>query len=145
MSLRHANQSLTLHDGFKLAQGTRIAFPCLSVHLDPDNYKQPKEFLPFRFAGTGPCDCDSSGQPKDVGRTKADALDEKFLPFGYGKQACPGRFFALKVVKLILGRFINEYDIEPAGTLPPSPISGSMEGFFLPVKKFDIRVKSRAF
>ncbi|KAF2648231.1 putative cytochrome P450 [Lophiostoma macrostomum CBS 122681] len=143
VSLRHAQEDVTLHDGMKLARGTRIAFPAQSIHFDPMNYDRAKDFIPFRFAGTGPCDCGPSGRPKDVGRTKADAPDERYLPFGYGKQSCPGRFFALKVIKLILGRLIDEYDIEPVGILPPSPFSGSMEGFFLPVKKFRIQVKSR--
>jgi cytochrome P450 len=113
--------------------------------MDPANYDNPHEFLPFRFAGTGPCDCPVDGLPKDVGRLKADAPDETYLPFGYGKQSCPGRFFALKVVKLILGRLIYEYDIEPTGKMPPSPTSGSMEGFFLPTKKVELRLKSRRF
>lgn len=74
---------------------------------------------------------------------KADAPDEKYLPFGYGKQACPGRFFALKVVKLILGRLVWEYDIKWAGQPPRSPTNGSMEGFFMPSKNMRVSLKSR--
>ncbi|KAF2877965.1 putative cytochrome P450 [Massariosphaeria phaeospora] len=143
VSLRVAQQPVTLHDGFQLKPGTKIVFPAQSIHFDPTNYDQPREFLPFRFAGSGPCDCAVDGLPKDVGRLKADAPDEMYLPFGYGKQSCPGRFFALRVVKLILGRLIYEYDIKPAGSLPSSPTSGSMEGFFLPTKKLEVYLKSR--
>lgn len=143
VSLRLAQQPVTLHDGFNLKPGTRIVFPAQSIHLDPENYNDPREFIPFRFAGSGPCDCPTDGPPKEVGRLKADAPDEKYLPFGYGKQSCPGRFFAMRVVKLIVGRLIHECDVEPVGKTPPSPTSGSMEGFFLPTKKLEIRLRSR--
>ncbi|ORY13905.1 putative cytochrome P450 [Clohesyomyces aquaticus] len=143
VSLRLAQEPVTLHDGFSLKRGTWIAFPAQSIHFDPDNYQSPREFIPFRFAGSGPCDCSPDDLHKDAGRLKADAPDEKYLPFGYGRQSCPGRFYALKVVKLILGRLIYEYDIKWAGVPPPSPTSGTMEGFFMPVKKMDICVKSR--
>jgi cytochrome P450 len=81
--------------------------------------------------------------PKDNGRLKADAPDEKYLPFGYGKQSCPGRFFALKVVKLIIGRLIYEYDIKWAKEPPSNPSNGTMEGFFLPAKGMELSLQSR--
>lgn len=54
----------------------------------------------------------------------------------------PREVLATRVVKLIIGRLVNEYDIKSEGSLSPSPVSGSMEGFFFPVKKFDISLKS---
>ncbi|KAF2711261.1 putative cytochrome P450 [Pleomassaria siparia CBS 279.74] len=143
VSLRLAQEPITLHDGFKVNEGTRLAFPAQSIHRDPLNYKEPDKFIPFRFAGSGPCKCEVDGLTTDAGRLKADAPDEKYLPFGYGKQSCPGRFFALKVVKLILGRLVYEYDIKWAKEPPPSPSSGTMEGFFLPAKGLQIHLKSR--
>ncbi|KAJ4356803.1 uncharacterized protein N0V89_004840 [Didymosphaeria variabile] len=143
VSLRLAQQPVTLHDGFQLKQGTRIVFSAQSIHSDPANYDSPREFQPFRFAGSGPCNCEADGTPKDAGRVKAETPSQSFLAFGYGKQSCPGRFFATRVVKLILGRLIHEYEIEAAGTIPPSPVSGSMEGFFLPTKKLEISLRSR--
>ena len=143
VSLRLATQPVTLHDGFLLKPGTKLAFPAQSIHLDPSKYTNPNSFIPFRFAGTGSCDCGPDGLPKDAGRLKAEALDEKYLPFGYGKQACPGRFFALRVVKLILARLVWEYDVKWAGEARKSPTSGSMEGFFLPSKKGEVMLKQR--
>lgn len=142
VSLRLAQQPVTLHDGFELKKGTRVVFPAQSIHIDSANYDSPREFLPFRFSGSGPCDCEVDGIPKDSGRLKAETIDATYLPFGYDKQSCPGRFFATRVVKLIIGRLVNEYDIKSEGSLSPSPVSGSMEGFFFPVKKFDISLKS---
>ncbi|KAF1979061.1 cytochrome P450 [Bimuria novae-zelandiae CBS 107.79] len=153
--LRVAQQPLTLHDGFHLEQGTRITFPAQSIHFDPSNYENPRDFIPFRFSSSGPCDCEADSSAKDVGRVKAEAIDQTYLPFGYGKQSCPGwqsspeaspitRFFAIRVTKLILGRLIYEYDMKKTDDFPPNPISGSMEGFFLPVKKFDVFLRTRA-
>lgn len=143
MCLRFAQRPVTLQDGFLLKRGTRIAFPAQLIHFDPNNYEVPQEFRPFRFAGSGPYTCEPDAGPSNAGRVKADALDEKYLPFGFGKQACPGRFFAMKVVKLILGRLLYEYNIKWCSDPPASPISGSMEGFFLPAKNVQICLKSR--
>lgn len=143
VSLRLAQQPITLHDGLILQKGTRIAFPAQSCHFDPENYKSPQEFLPFRFAGTGPCDCSADGVVKEAGRLKSDAPDEAYLPFGYGRQSCPGRFFAMRVVKLIVTRLVDEFDMKSTGTLPKSPTDGSMKGFFLPIKRFEVCLRSR--
>lgn len=34
------------------------------------------------------------------------------LNFGYGRHACPGRFFATNEIKMVLARLILEYDIK---------------------------------
>lgn len=36
---------------------------------------------------------------------------KEFMAFGYGRHACPGRFFAANEIKLILSRILLEYDI----------------------------------
>ncbi|KAI1275886.1 hypothetical protein F5Y07DRAFT_368272 [Xylaria sp. FL0933] len=39
-------------------------------------------------------------------------IDESFLHFGFGKHACPGRFFALDEVKIFVARGVLHYNIE---------------------------------
>lgn len=75
-------QQLTLHDGFRLDRGARIAFPAQSIHSDPENYQDAHKFIGFRFAGSGPCKCEPAPQQTTVdnGRLKAEAIDEKYLP-----------------------------------------------------------------
>lgn len=34
------------------------------------------------------------------------------MPFGYGKHACPGRFFAANEIKVIVINLLRKYDIE---------------------------------
>lgn len=52
--------------------------------------------------------------------------------FGYGKQACPGRFLAIRQVKLVLAKLFHGYDIRWAGK-PPKKISRQVvEGQIFP-------------
>lgn len=45
-------------------------------------------------------------------RQAASSTSAEFLPFGHGKHACPGRFFAASELKLILGYMVMNYDVE---------------------------------
>lgn len=38
-------------DQLTLPRLTRIAFPALQIHTDPDNYSDPLRFNPYRFMG----------------------------------------------------------------------------------------------
>lgn len=44
------DDSFTFHDGFKLRRGQKMIFPSLAIHMDPNNYKDPRQFDGFRFA-----------------------------------------------------------------------------------------------
>lgn len=39
-------------------------------------------------------------------------VNDQNLGFGYGRHACPGRFFANNEIKLILAKLLLEYDIK---------------------------------
>lgn len=39
-------------------------------------------------------------------------MDECFTTWGIGKHACPGRFFAVDLVKMILARVLVDYEVE---------------------------------
>lgn len=42
------------------------------------------------------------------------------MSFGFGRHACPGRFFAANEIKLILARMLLDYDIKmPEGVETP--------------------------
>ncbi|KAL1961582.1 hypothetical protein VTN77DRAFT_1434 [Rasamsonia byssochlamydoides] len=43
---------------------------------------------------------------------------EDFLGFGYGQNACPGRFFAAQELKLLLAYIVLNYDIRPLERRP---------------------------
>lgn len=61
------------------------------------------------------------------------------LGFGYGKAACPGRFFAAQELKIALCHILTKYDIKRAHGSKPRAFT---HGFFFvadPVAKLAIR------
>lgn len=100
-----------------------------AIHLDSNYYSDPKKFHPFRFCrhsdvcstrtqnfyerqglnATMPLPGDM--QPANAAKATV-SLDDKFLSFGLGRNACPGRYFALHEIKLMLAHIVLNYDIE---------------------------------
>ena len=54
----------------------------------------------------------STGKAADIARNQFVTSNEENLTFGYGRHACPGRFFAANEIKMILTRLILDYDIK---------------------------------
>ena len=103
--VRKSLTTYTFADGTCIPEGTLVAVPCDTVHLDPQKYPNPKTFDGERFArrrqhSNGPT-------PKDQLTTAAP----DFLAWGYGCAVCPGRFFAAAVMKLVMTHIILNYDI----------------------------------
>ena len=46
--------------------------------------------------------------------------------FGYGNHACPGRFYAIRKIKLVLAKLIMNYDFQWA---QPRPVHDRPEDF----------------
>ncbi|KJK79795.1 hypothetical protein H634G_04034 [Metarhizium anisopliae BRIP 53293] len=95
----------TFSDGFCLPKGAQIAFPTLPIHMDPENYDKATEFDGYRFLRL------SKVPGEQEGKWGASRIDKTYLPYGFGRQACPGRFYGVRKVKLIFGTMLHEYDI----------------------------------
>ncbi|KAF8446215.1 cytochrome P450 [Boletus edulis BED1] len=117
---RKALKDFTFSDGTFVPKGTLIAAAAVSIHHNKDVYENPDIFEPFRFAGMH--DEDGSRSKHQCTSTSAD-----FLPFGHGRQACPGRFFATNELKLMLAHVVVTYDVklQDNETYPPSWHIGS--------------------
>lgn len=126
-----------------IPQGTKLAIAMHQIHHDPAFYSDPDRFNAFRFSKfhrssqymekTG-IEHSTSNQ-KDLGMTKDDqvparnaedarvlsstTITDHFLSFGYGRHACPGRFFAVHEMKMLLAMILKKYDIEPLECRPP--------------------------
>ncbi|KAI1822650.1 cytochrome P450 [Xylaria intraflava] len=104
----------------KLPQGTIIGVPVAPIQYDERFYPNATEFRPFRFASDAALHKNLSPPHQaptrssgSVAEGKASVMiDETFLHFGFGKHACPGRFFALNEVKLFVAHMVLNYDIE---------------------------------
>ncbi|KAI8140540.1 cytochrome P450 [Fennellomyces sp. T-0311] len=61
------------------------------------------EFKPFRFVGTG--------------KRSTSVGDDDYLPFGQGRHACPGRWFAMQQIKAAISILIRDYEIRSSGDI----------------------------
>ncbi|KAK7562336.1 cytochrome P450 [Phyllosticta paracitricarpa] len=121
------------HDGYTLPAGSRFAFPIHAIHRDPDNYEDPLTFRGFRFAN----------QVADKQEINASTVDRAFLTFGYGQHACPGRFYAVRLAKLIFAKLIHEYDMEWAEPMTRRPPNICIEVQNGPNMDAKVRMKRR--
>ncbi|KAF8549327.1 cytochrome P450 [Imleria badia] len=118
---RKAVNDFTFSDGTFIPKGTSIAAPSRSVHYDGHFYKNPEVFEPFRFAHMGE---ESENGPKH----QFASTTTEYLPFGHGRHACPGRFFAANELKSMLAHIVMTYDVklEDNAPYPASLCVGSM-------------------
>lgn len=101
---RRALRSFTLSNGQYIPKGTIIEIPNHAISRDPDLFPDPESFKPWRFA-------EMRGEGAEDARHQFVSVSQLLGSFGYGRHACPGRFFAANELKLILARAILTYDI----------------------------------
>lgn len=108
-------------DKLYLPLGTRVALPVEPIHHDESIYKDATSFHPFRFANPDVIqsifdnlafESDSPVTGGNHGQKAGVTLDDCFLGFGYGRSACPGRFFVMNEVKMFVAEMILNYDLE---------------------------------
>lgn len=119
-----------------LPAGSRISFPALQIQNDPDNYDDPTRFDPHRFM--------TSKTDQDCETLSASRINEKYLAFGYGKQACPGRFIAVRQVKLVFAKLFHGYDMRWAGKPPKKITKMVVEGQIFPDITTRVSFRKRA-
>jgi cytochrome P450 len=108
---RKALDNIRLRDGLEIPKG---AFISVSSHLmwDPTIYPEPEKFDGYRFLKRSQI----QGHEKDS-QFAATSVDH--MGFGYGTQACPGRFFAVDVIKIVFSHILLKYDWKlPEGYKP---------------------------
>lgn len=93
-------------DGTVLPRGTCITMPSVAVSRDPAYFENPDEFDGFRFY-----DKRSTTNKSEANRQSFAAIGPDNLAFGFGKTACPGRFFAGTQIKAVLASIILNYDV----------------------------------
>ncbi|KAI0143666.1 cytochrome P450 [Xylariaceae sp. FL1272] len=92
---------------------TRIGVPSRAIHRDPDLYPSPCEYDAFRFSR--PFETQAAGHITGPSRELLSTVTDSFLALGYGKHACPGRWFAAQYLKQALTEVISNYDVECVG------------------------------
>jgi cytochrome P450 len=103
-------------NGIRVGEGVRMVFPTQDIHHDANNYTDPKRYDAFRFSRPHEKDMVQIAEKKSEGKKEEQELiattTPTFLPFGYGRHACPGRWFAAQLMKQALAYLVMHYDVE---------------------------------
>ncbi|KAI0401584.1 cytochrome P450 [Xylaria palmicola] len=122
-------------DGLTLPVGTRFGFPTEAMQNDADN-----SFNGFRFVKTGSV-AESTEETGALGASTT--VSPSNLAFGYGTHACPGRFFAIRMVKMVVITLLLNYGIEWDGRVSRRPEPVWIEGQYIPNGSQKIKITKR--
>ncbi|OKL60382.1 hypothetical protein UA08_04238 [Talaromyces atroroseus] len=104
-----------LPDGQRLPQGTTVCISGWGLHHDEGIFPQPFEFVHDRFMRA---EEEVKEQAEGVKKSAAAETNEHFVAWGIGKHACPGRFFAVDLIKIILAHVLVDYEVKFLGERP---------------------------
>lgn len=104
---RLALRPFTFSNGVTIPPGTVVGAPLSAIHTDGEVYPNPDEFDGFRFVKLRECGGDGMASKHLAGTTST-----VHLPYGHGRLACPGRFFATTEIKAFLAYIVVTYDLK---------------------------------
>lgn len=105
---RKVRRTFTLSDGLTIPSGTFISVPAYWTARDPDYFERGEDFLPWRWLELR---ATAEGSGESVTPFLATSTSPTNLHWGYGRNACPGRFMAAAEIKLILAWILWHFDI----------------------------------
>ncbi|KZS96405.1 cytochrome P450 [Sistotremastrum niveocremeum HHB9708] len=133
-TLRMAVKDFTFSDGTFIPKGTIIQGLASGRHEDPEIYgESAAEFDGFRF--------DNLRNAGDVTKHQAVSVGLDYLAFGLGKPACPGRFFAVLVMKTMLAHILLHYDVK--NTSDKIPLPSYMNASCIPDSSANVMFRKR--
>ncbi|KAK0212166.1 cytochrome P450 [Desarmillaria ectypa] len=92
-------------DGTVVPAGNQIAVAAYSMHMDEGKYEDPLEFKPWRFY-------DKRQEEGESNRHQMISLSLDYVLFGNGRPACPGRFFAVNEIKILMSHVLLNFDVK---------------------------------
>ncbi|KXN84575.1 Ent-kaurene oxidase [Leucoagaricus sp. SymC.cos] len=139
LMVRETLQDFTLSDGTLLSRGTHVGIASGPINTSEEYFQDADTFKAFRFAEMR----EGDGEYDPI-RYQLVSLNPDSVMFGHGKHACPGRFMAVTMIKLILTHILLEYDIQlENGSMerPPNICSGIM---IIPNREAKLMFRRRA-
>jgi ent-kaurene oxidase len=124
---RKAREAVTLSNGIHVPKGTHFAFPLGPVTRDPSLFPNPEQFDGLRYYRRRVEENLIGNSSKYLATTPS----EEHLVFGHGHQACPGRFFAVNEVKLIMVFFLVNYEMKEPERQKNRRLHFSFEEYFV--------------
>ncbi|KAK2026053.1 cytochrome P450 [Colletotrichum zoysiae] len=129
---RKVLKTFTLSNGQVIPAGCIIEVPAIGIYNDNNFFPDADQFDPLRFYKMRQSKTEQktvSKQAEVVANAQFVSVSQTSLTFGYGRHACPGRFFAVNEIKMILATLLLNYDIRNvAGAKEryPNLISGAI-------------------
>ncbi|KAJ7132658.1 cytochrome P450 [Mycena filopes] len=119
-------RKVVVKDGFRFSDGTVVPYgsyvsvAARPTHYDPANYENAGTFDGFRFSRERAAH-EQTSDSTDIFKRHMISTSVDHLPYGTGKHACPGRFFAATELKAMLAHVVLDYDVkaEVEGVRPP--------------------------
>ncbi|KAJ8464090.1 hypothetical protein ONZ51_g9826 [Trametes cubensis] len=106
--MRKTQKDVVLKDGTFLPRGTLMVAAAYPLHHDDSVYADASVFDPWRFSRQR--EREGESMKHQYVNTSVD-----YVPFGHGKHACPGRFFAANELKAMLAYIVLNYDMKLEG------------------------------
>ncbi|KAG5962100.1 hypothetical protein E4U56_003488 [Claviceps arundinis] len=135
------HEPINLSDGTHLPPGTRVAVPSHAMLQDtlhvPGQFP-PAKFDAFRYSAL-------REESDAISKHNFSMTDSSNMAFGYGKYACPGRFYAANEIKLVLTNLLLRYDFKFCdGQGRPRNITIDSDMFPDPRARLCVRTRSPA-
>jgi len=129
---RKVLKTFTLSNGQVIPAGCIIEVPAIGIYNDNEFFPDADKFDPLRFYKMRQSKTEQktvSKQVEMVANAQFVSVSQTSLTFGYGRHACPGRFFAVNEIKMILATLLLNYDLRNVAGVKgryPDLVSGSM-------------------
>lgn len=144
--VRKAMKSFEFSDGTIIPKGAMVVAPVAPIHMDETIYDNASQFNGFRFSELRERDGGSA-------RHHSSNTNSEFLHFGHGPHGwqhtskrtesndSPGRFFAVIMLKLLLGFILLRYDIRTKDGRRPQETK--FMAFIIPDMKAKLLIRKR--
>ncbi|KAL2267986.1 hypothetical protein VTJ83DRAFT_2832 [Remersonia thermophila] len=107
---RKVNKPFQLSNGQVIPAGVLIEVPAAAISNDPEVFENPEVFDPWRFSRLRE-QARAKGEVEVAAQNQFVSVNPGVMTFGWGRHACPGRFFAANEIKMIVANFILNYDM----------------------------------
>ncbi|KAI0408465.1 cytochrome P450 [Xylaria palmicola] len=102
---RKAMIPIRLSNGFHIPAGTIVQCNTNILEESPVEWGDPNSFDGFRFYKL-------RSKPEDTNKYQFSGTSYDSMQFGFGNDACPGRFFASNQIKIILAYILSNYNFK---------------------------------
>ncbi|KAF2756144.1 cytochrome P450 [Pseudovirgaria hyperparasitica] len=132
------HKRMKLSDGTVIPPGTRVAVPSNEILNDPEHVPGdvgPELFDAFRYFKV-------RQQPENSNKYLFAMADGSNMAFGFGRFACPGRFYVSNEMKMVLAHLLLMYDLKfPEGQMRPENLT--VDGDLYPDPRARLLIRKR--